>query len=162
MKEDELEAAMKEDALETATEANKRYAGWDDRLARLAARISVNRVIAGVHFPVDLTAGLVLGLTVGRYFIALAQGREPKKEPADPAEANLTAYQFVGETYGPRDFPWRAEDADGLAFPWADILDPEVPLPGFLARTEKLVLKLPNRSRSPLCWMWDEAVKEWQ
>ena len=44
-------------------------------LARLAARISVNRVIAGVHFPIDLAAGLVLGLTVGRYFVALATGR---------------------------------------------------------------------------------------
>ena len=53
---------------------NPRYAGWNIQLARLAARISVNRIIAGVHFPIDMAAGLVLGLAVGRYFVALAKG----------------------------------------------------------------------------------------
>ena len=64
---------------------NPRYSDWDIHLARLAARISVNRVIAGVHFPIDLAAGLVLGLTVGRYFVALAKGA-----------GEVTPYEFVG------------------------------------------------------------------
>ena len=74
---------------------NPRYADWDVHLARLAARISVNRVIAGVHFPIDLAAGLVLGLTVGRYFVALAKGA-----------GEVTSYKFVGgETYGQQRIP---------------------------------------------------------
>jgi hypothetical protein len=74
----------------------------NDRLARLAARISVNRVIAGMHFPVDLAAGLVLGLAVARYFVALAKGEQAK----------LMAYKFVGEKYETREFPW------GPSSPW--------------------------------------------
>ena len=39
-----------------------------------AARIAINRTIAGVHFPVDSAAGAVLGLTLGNYFIARCGG----------------------------------------------------------------------------------------
>jgi hypothetical protein len=39
------------------------------QLQRIAARISVNRVIAGVHFPVDLIAGRLLGKVLGEYFV---------------------------------------------------------------------------------------------
>ena len=81
---------------------NPRYADWDIQLARLAARISVNRVIAGVHFPIDMAAGLVLGLAVGRYFVALAKG-----------EGEVTPYKFVGgETYGESEFPWESFRAE--------------------------------------------------
>ena len=45
-----------------------------DQLQRLAARIAINRTIAGVHFPVDSAAGRVLGHTLGSYFIHRCRG----------------------------------------------------------------------------------------
>ncbi len=35
------------------------------QLLRQAARVAVNRQVAGVHFPVDSAAGALLGLTLG-------------------------------------------------------------------------------------------------
>ena len=35
-----------------------------------ARRFSVNRVVAGVHFPIDAPAGQVLGTSLGEYFLA--------------------------------------------------------------------------------------------
>jgi hypothetical protein len=39
------------------------------QLNRLAERVSVNRVVAGVHFPIDAHAGKALGLAMARYFL---------------------------------------------------------------------------------------------
>jgi hypothetical protein len=131
-------------------EGHSRYSDWDIHLARLAARISVNRVIAGVHFPIDLAAGLVLGLTVGNYFVALAKG-----------VGEVTPYSFAGgETYGRSEFPWES-------FPWSEILTPTVKLPAFITPIGKpFPLSPPPESatqdRTPLRWLWDEAVKEWR
>jgi hypothetical protein len=40
-----------------------------DQLQRLAARTSINRTVAGVHFPVDSLAGQLLGQTLGEYLV---------------------------------------------------------------------------------------------
>jgi hypothetical protein len=131
-------------ALMQAGNTRYAYSGWDEQFARLAARISVNRVVAGLHFPIDLAAGLALGLTVGRYFVALATG-----------EGAVTPCTFAGEAYADSDFPWEQ-------FPWTDILKPTVALPDFVTKGTPFTPTPPDKDRSPLRWMWGEAVKEWK
>jgi hypothetical protein len=41
---------------------------------RLAARIAINRMVAGAHTPAGTVAGFVLGMTLGEYLVQRCQG----------------------------------------------------------------------------------------
>jgi hypothetical protein len=69
------------------------------QLTRTAFRIAINRVVAGVHFPVDLVAGLVLGLTLSRYVWHMADPRA-RGEPWPLVVFDPVRYQQLGPLGG--------------------------------------------------------------
>jgi hypothetical protein len=66
---------------------------------RLAARIAINRTIAGLHFPVDSAAGQLLGLSLAEYLVNLCT-----------AGTTYDYWTFDGAAYPPGlDFDGRAQ-----------------------------------------------------
>lgn len=51
---------------------------YREQLERLAARIAVNRTVAGLHYPVDSAAGRLLGTVIGEFFVARCTGGQPR------------------------------------------------------------------------------------
>ena len=60
---------------------------------RIADRVGQNRVVAGVHFKLDVVAGKKLGQAIGNWIVSMAQlDRSPlKKQDASVAPPPLTA-----------------------------------------------------------------------
>jgi len=124
-----------------------------------AARVAINRTIAGVHFPADSAAGHLLGTTLGEYFVARCTGGAPAPAPA-PASAPP-----VAAAYAPRVFRGDLFNGD-TDFDPNERLDPVyAPAPALTdPYPAHVVVKATVTSvqRSPLlAWMWKQARNEW-
>ncbi|MGH1417066.1 MAG: phosphatase PAP2 family protein [Pelagimonas sp.] len=139
---------------------------WGEMLMRTAARIAVNRTVAGVHFPVDSAAGALLGLTVADLIEAECGGSD-----------TWTSSKFVGPQFGGNDdFDWHAlydakkdkqcrascgeghtdiGDADAAEW-WAKDQD------HIWAKTRTHQVDGKALNSKPLHWLWKKAVSEWQ
>ncbi|MEM8657052.1 MAG: phosphatase PAP2 family protein, partial [Pseudomonadota bacterium] len=113
--------------------------GWRAQFFRLAARIAVNRTVAGVHFPVDSAAGACLGITLGDYLVARA------------SKANkYAAWEFDGAGFTGDFEPETMYDI------------PNSRQQNSLAHTKLGSETIDGSDQSPiLSHVWDEAVKEW-
>jgi hypothetical protein len=72
---------------------------WGVQLTRTAFRISVNRVVAGLHFPIDLVAGMVLGKALARYVQVMAQSHATSR-PWYPVDFQSAPYLALGPLGG--------------------------------------------------------------
>ena len=116
---------------------------WFEQLMRQAARVAINRTIAGVHFPVDSAAGQVLGLTLAEYFVHRASG----------AMQPYTSWQFTGTAYpNLLDFDWREQ--------WQPNSDTRRNAPsGF---SVSIAGNQMSASAIFLGQLWSDALGEWQ
>nr|MCU0943035.1 phosphatase PAP2 family protein [Hydrogenophaga sp.] len=109
-----------------------------EQLQRLAARIAVNRTVAGVHYPVDSAVGRLLGTALGEYIVARAK-------TGSVHERGFHSALFVEKDGAPMDFSLRApmDHTSGHPYTRADKANAVEPAP-------------------MLAWLWKEAVGEWQ
>ena len=112
---------------------------WRSQLFRQAARIAINRTVAGVHFPADSAAGACLGMTLGGYFVARASGG-----------TGYQAWRFTGSSFGGDFSP-------------DDMYDPDANVQTAVAATNNFDTPTiaATQPDSILRCLWDEAVQEW-
>jgi membrane-associated phospholipid phosphatase len=124
------------------------------QLHRLAYRVAENRVVAGLHFPVDSLAGQLLGTWLANYMADLAGG--PRAARSGDA---LGRWEFRAEGgLGARDFRPELDD---------DIPAPQRPPGGSLVRGVRLLAgdtSWPPQGAGPsvLRALWSLACKEWR
>jgi hypothetical protein len=111
------------------------------QLRSQALRIAENRVVAGVHFPVDSVAGRILGQCVGTYLVALCgndYGGKGRKFLSDELDTDLKSNPNFVVT----DEQTTADLGDKL---------------GCISKSKGTV----STRNEILGVLWDRAVKEW-
>ncbi|MEM8626186.1 MAG: hypothetical protein AAGG47_22085 [Pseudomonadota bacterium] len=109
-------------------------------LDRQAARVSQNRVIAGVHYPVDSYLGAVLGRMLTHHLALLADQSAP-----------VLRVKFAGDRFdGEEDFDHRAITPD----------DGEVGLKRKHPELSVAHVRASLPPSAPLRWLWEEAKHE--
>jgi hypothetical protein len=137
-----ITASVVQSLLDAAQPGKKKQPGngeaSHEQLQRLAARIAINRTVAGLHYPVDSAVGRLLGTALGEFFVARATG-------SPVHERGFEAARFVHKDGAPMDFNLHApmDQASGSAY----------------TRSPK-ARDVPKAAL--LAWLWEEAVKEWQ
>ncbi|MEM1046617.1 MAG: phosphatase PAP2 family protein [Pseudomonadota bacterium] len=117
--------------------------GLDQKLMQMAARIAVNRTVAGVHFPADSFAGAMLGFAVADV-IARRAG-----QPED-----ILPVLFDGRGIGHADFHMARVWRDGARQDFATDDGAEITRFGRDA--------IATDTSGLLRWLWSEAVQEWR
>ena len=128
-------------------------AAFGDMLMRQAARIAINRTVAGVHFPVDSAAGAVLGLTLADYV-----ANRCTFETGQSCANTLTNTSFVGKNFNAGDdFNWHLmyDPADDETTAKLPITGPE-----WMETTTRDASTAQTDSPA-LQWLWTKAAKEW-
>jgi hypothetical protein len=138
--------------------AGGRFGGQlDEMLMRQAARIAINRTIAGVHFPVDSAAGQMLGLSIADYLLR----RAGVSEVRGASIAQLGDWVFHGDVYpADADFMFRRlydtrnrkREDEALGGAAKDIV--------WAKATSKADADAVEPS-DLLTWLWRKAVAEW-
>jgi membrane-associated phospholipid phosphatase len=120
-----------------------------EQLMRQAARIAINRTVAGVHYPVDSLAGQLLGLSVAEYIISRFKASATTTlvdawtfDAANTTELkgkDFSGIELLNENTGDRKEPPYAKKADA---------------------TGNAVQSNVKGSKN-LNWLWDRAKEEW-
>ena len=124
---------------EAAAEAPPRFLPYGhpiygDQMRALADRVAYNRVVAGVHFPVDSAAGCALGDVLAKFFVGLCDGKK------------VEAITFNGGAF--------CVDSTTGDF---DVSLPQKDQPGLTLHTKISVSPTPA-----LNWLWKRALAEWK
>ncbi|MDD0837599.1 phosphatase PAP2 family protein [Curvibacter sp. HBC61] len=106
-----------------------------EQLNRLAARVAVNRTVAGLHYPVDSAAGRLLGTSLAEFVVARSVAQSP----------------FHGRHF------------DGPAYPPEADFDPRLPLQGDDAPPyyRYHAASTPLATSGWLSSQWQLALAEW-
>lgn len=119
---------------------------WGTQFMRLAARIAINRTIAGVHFPVDSIAGSLLGLTLGQYFVARCIHG-----------SDYQSWAFEGDQM--------TGISDPIDFVWHDLFDVatfvQTAVTPYVTGPTNQTLGVDGHSAA-LNWIWERAREEWR
>jgi hypothetical protein len=107
------------------------------QLDRQAHRIGINRIVAGVHFPVDLAAGMLLGKSIAAFAHACAQN----------APVGVSVFSFTERQYQSQPQSWSSAEALSLAA---------------LKHHKGQALVTPKADQMPV-WtlLWQQALQEW-
>lgn len=110
---------------------------YREQLERLAARIAVNRTVAGLHYPIDSAVGRLLGTSLADFFVARCTGKKLHERGFDGSK-------FHGLKHAVIDF------------------DPRVSMIDNKSGYYEYAGAASTISASPLLeFMWTKAAKEW-
>ncbi len=116
---------------------------YNEQLQRLAARIAVNRTVAGLHYPVDSAAGRLLGTALAQFFVARCIKQEVNARAFDGTRFHGPKIEGKDE-FRPLDFDPRVSMANGHGY------YRELP-------------PLTNVTPAPLlAFIWEKARDEWK
>lgn len=124
----------------------------DKQLQRLAARISVNRVIAGVHFPIDAAAGRMVGEGLAHYLWTRCNTEHAGWTPRDFKGAELKDEKDIRVEFNPNE----TMDGDAASRPY---------FKGNSSGKIKPALQsglIADQCGSLLSHVWEQACSEWQ